>query len=70
MDVMDWGDGSEDNPMHTEMLEYISDGSKSHPSVNRREAHYKIRDRIKQSQTERKGELLSTQKWVKVYTIF
>ena len=32
------------------MLEDIRDGSQSHPAVNQREAHYKIRDRIKQRQ--------------------
>ena len=54
IDAMDSGDESDDKPMSTKMLENIHDGSKSHPSVNRREAHYKIRDRIKQSKTRRK----------------
>ena len=35
---------------------------KIYPSINRREACYKIRDHIKKGQTEWKGELLSTQK--------
>ena len=48
MDAMDSGNDSEDEPMHTEMLEYIRDGSKSHSNVNRIDARYKIRDRIKQ----------------------
>ena len=47
MDAMDSGDESDDEYMSTEMLEEIFDGSKSHPRVNRREARYKIRDRIK-----------------------
>ena len=49
MDVMDSGYESDDEPMSTEMLEDIRDGSKSHPSVNRREARYKIHNHIKQS---------------------
>ena len=39
---MDSGDEYEDEPMSAEMLEEIRDGSQSHPSVNRIEAHYKI----------------------------
>ena len=35
------GDDSDDEPMFTEMLEDISDGSQYHPNVNRREARYK-----------------------------
>ena len=46
--------------MSTETLEDICDGSQSHPSVNRREARYQIRDIIKQIQVEWKGGLLST----------
>ena len=47
--------------MSMDVLEYITDGSKSYLIVNRREACYKIRDLVKQRQTERKGELLSMQ---------
>ena len=43
------------------MLEDNCDGSQSHTSVNRIEAHYKIRDRMKQGQAEWKGALLYTQ---------
>ena len=39
-------------PMSMNMLEDISDGSQSHPSINRREACCKIRDNIKQRQEE------------------
>ena len=38
MDVMDSGDESDDEPISTEILEDIRDGSKSHPRVNRIEA--------------------------------
>ena len=47
MYAMDYGDDSDDEPMSTGMLEDIFDGSKSHPSVNRIEAYYKICYRIK-----------------------
>ena len=57
---MDSGDESKDKPMSTEMLEYIRDGSQSHPIVNRRESHYKICYRIKQRQSEWIGELNAT----------
>ena len=60
MNAMDSCDDSEDETMSTEMLEIIRDGSKSHPILNRRESHYKIRDLIKRRQMERKGLLLST----------
>ena len=43
------------------MLEDINDGSQYHPIINRRVARYKIRDSIKQGQSEWNGTLLSTQ---------
>ena len=58
---MDSGDKPDDEPMYTKMLEDIRNRSKSHPNVNRREARYKIRDRIKQRQLEGKGALKATQ---------
>ena len=61
MDAMDSGDESDDEPISTEMLEDILDGSHSHPRVNRREARYKIHDSIKQRQLERKGAFKYTQ---------
>ena len=57
---MDYGDESDDDPMSTQMLEDIHDGSQSHPNVNRREARYKIHARIKQIQSEQKGEFKAT----------
>ena len=53
--------------MSTEILEYICGGSKSHPSINMREAYYKTRDHIKRRQTEGKSKLLSTQNMGKVF---
>ena len=62
MYAMDSGYESDDEPMYTEMLEDICDGSQFHLNVNRREACYKIRDCIKQIQLEWKEVLESTQK--------
>ena len=53
-------------PMSTDMLEDIRDHSQSHPSINRRNSRYKIRDHIKRGQSEWKRTLLSTQNMVKV----
>ena len=47
--------------MYTEMLEDISDRSKYNPNVNTIEARYKIRDHIKQRQSEWKGALKALQ---------
>ena len=44
---MDSGDESDHDLISTQMLEDISDGSQSHPNVSKREARYKIRDRIR-----------------------
>ena len=61
MDANDSGDESDHDLISTEMLEDICDGSQSHPNVNQIEACYKIRDRIRQRQSERKGALKDTQ---------
>ena len=53
-------DESDTEHMFTNMLEDIYDVSQSHPSINRRETCYKIRDQIKRGQAEWKGSLLST----------
>ena len=47
MDAMSSGNESDDEPMYTYMLEEIRDGSQSHTIINRRDARYKICDRIK-----------------------
>ena len=57
IDAKDSGDESDNNPIYTEMLEDICDRSQYHPNVNRREAHYKIRDRFNQRQSEFTGSL-------------
>ena len=63
---MSSGNESDHNLISTDMLEDISDRSQSHPSVNTREARYKIRDHIKQIQSERKGVLKTTRNMGKV----
>ena len=57
---MDSGDESDNEPMSTEMLRGIRDGIQYHPYVNMRYARDKIRDCIKQGQSEWKGVLKST----------
>ena len=52
MDNLDSSDESDHDCISTEMLEDICDGSQTHPNVNKREARYKIRDRIRQRQSE------------------
>ena len=56
---MDSGYESDNEPISTDIIEDICDGSKSHLSVNRREARYRIRDLIKRRQMEWKGVSLS-----------
>ena len=58
---MDSGDESDHDLISKQMLEDIRDRSKSHPKVNKREARYKIRYRIRQRQSEWKGALKATQ---------
>ena len=55
------GHASYAEPMSTDMLEDISDGSHYHPRIRRRDARYKILDRFKQRQEECKLALLSMQ---------
>ena len=52
MDGTSSGDESGDEPMAKDMLEDVCDGSQYNPIINRVEARYKIRDRVKQSQAE------------------
>ena len=57
IDAINYGDESDHDLISTEILEDIHDRSQTHPNVNRREARYKICDRIRQRQLERKGVL-------------
>ena len=60
MDAINSGDESYHDLISTEMLEDMRGGSQTHLNVNRREARCKIRDRIKQRQSEWKGALKAT----------
>ena len=57
MDAIDSGDESDRDIISTDMLEDLRDRSHSCPNVNRREARYKIRNRIKRIQSKWKGAL-------------
>ena len=61
LDMTSSDNKSANETMSTEMLEDVCEGSKSHPIINMREACYKTRDLIIQSQAEYKGSLLSMQ---------
>ena len=60
MDNLDSSDESYHDLISTEMLHDICDGSQTHPNVNKREARYKIRDCVRQRQSEWKGALNDT----------
>ena len=60
MENIDSNEKSDHDLIYAEMLEDILDGSQTHPNVNKREARYKIRDRIRQRHLERKGALKAT----------
>ena len=47
MENLDSNEKSDHDLISTEMLEDIRDGSQTHPNVNKREARYGIRDRIR-----------------------
>ena len=60
MENFDSNEKSDHNLIPTEMLEDIRDGSQTHLTVNKREACLKIRDCIKQRQSEWKRALRAT----------
>ena len=71
MDAMNYGDESDHDLISTEMLEDIRDGSQTRPNVNIREARYKIRDCIRQRQSQWKGALKATRSMGKgLYKVF
>ena len=61
MEDINYDDESDHDLISTEMLADIRDESQTQTNVNRREARYKIRDRIGQKQSECNGELKATQ---------
>ena len=66
MDAMDSGDEADCDLISTDMLENICDGSQFHSNINQIEARYKIRDRIRQRQSEWKGALRATREMGKI----
>ena len=52
----------DDDLISTETLHDILDGNQTHLNIDKREARLKIRDRIKQNKSHRKGALRATQK--------
>ena len=50
MGAINYGDESDHDLISTDMLDYIRDGSQTHTKFNRREAHYNIRDRVRQKE--------------------
>ena len=61
MENINSGDESDHDIISTEMLEDICVRSQTHPNVDIKEACYKIRDCIRQRQSEWKGALKATQ---------
>ena len=47
MENLDSNEKSDHDLISMDMLEDIRDGSQTHPNVNKREARYEIRDRIR-----------------------
>ena len=66
MENIDSNEKSDDDHMSTETLHDIRDRSQTHPNVDKIEAHLKIRDRIKQRQSEWKEALRATRNMVKI----
>ena len=60
MENINSGDESDHYLIYTEMLQYILDGSQTHPNINKREAGYKINDCIRHWKSECKGALKAT----------
>ena len=61
MENLDSSDESDHDLISTKTLHDIRDRSQTRPNINKREARYKIRDRVRQRQSEWKGELKATQ---------
>ena len=66
MDNFDTNEKSDHDLISMEMLEDIRDGSQAHPTVNKREARYEIRDRIRRKESQWKLALKATRNMVKV----
>ena len=64
MKNIDSNEKSNHNLISTEMLQDICDVSQTYPNINKKEARYEIRDRVRQRQLEWKGVLRATHKMV------
>ena len=60
MENIDSNETSDQDIISTEMLEDIRDGSHTHPTVNKMEACYEIRNRVRRKEPQWKGALKST----------
>ena len=61
MENLDSNEQSNHDLISTETLEDIRDGSQTHSNVNKREARYEIRDRIRRKESQWKGALKALQ---------
>ena len=52
MENIDSNEQSDDDHISMKILEDILDGSQTHPNIDKREAHHKIRDPIKQRKSD------------------
>ena len=62
MENIDEKEKFDDDLISTETLHDIRDGNQTHLNIDKREARLKIRDRIKQKKSERKGSFRATHK--------
>ena len=66
MENIDSNENSDHDLISTDMLEDIRDRSQTHPTVNKREARYEIRDHIRRKESQWKGALKATRNMGKV----
>ena len=66
MENLDSNENSDHDLIYTEMLEDIRDGSKTHPTIDKREAPYEIRDCVRRKESQWKGVLKATRNIVKI----
>ena len=69
MGNIDEKEKSDHDLISLETLEEIRDGGQTHPTVDKREARCKIRDRIKQTQSEWKGALKATRNMGTIHSV-
>ena len=60
MENLDENENSDHDHISTEMIKDICDGNQTHPTVNKREARYEIRDHIRQKELQWKEALKAT----------